>query len=123
MSTPYLLANCDQLLRDKLALALANRESEVNVVIGVSKAEADLTLKKLRNMRAGLKLYQPEGSELQVLAKNKHIRFYKEYKPARPLGFRHIVFMKIYATENIRPSAAVDQRIEEFRKGLRSTPY
>ena len=125
MSThaPKLLGNVEPLLQQKLKLALENRGKEVNVLVGITKEEADRTLHKLRAMRAGLKLYQPEGSELKMLATHKHIRFFKEYDPSKPIGLRHTVFMRIYAVESVRPSAAVAKSLEDFYAGRRSTPF
>lgn len=120
---PKLLGNVEKLLQDKLQLALDNRGREVNVLVGVSQTEARQTLHKLRAMRAGLKLYQPEGSELQTLAKNKHIRFYQDYKRSNGPGREYTVWMRIYAIEQIRPSAAVAKSLEDWKNGLRSTPF
>ena len=86
--TPKLLGNVEILLQNKLKESLAKREELVVVATGLSKAEADRTLHKLRAMRAGLKQYQPVGSELQLLAANKHIRFTKVYEPSKPDGRR-----------------------------------
>ena len=120
---PKLLGNVEKLLQEKLGEALTKREQLIVVKSGVSMEEANRTLHKLRAMRAGLKQYQPEGSELQVLAKNKHIRFFKEYKPSLPLGQRHMVMIRVYAVEVHRPSEAVRKSIEDYRNGLRSTPF
>ncbi len=120
---PLLLEKVEPLYKEKLLLAMANRETEVNVRVGVSKKEADRTLHQLRAMRAGLKLYQREGSELQVLARARLIRFYKEYDGKLPEGQRHTVYMRIYATETKRPSDLVAEAWEEFRAGRRSTPF
>lgn len=121
--TPKLLGNVEKLLQEKLQLALDNRGREVNVLVNIGQVEAKRTLHKLRAMRAGLKQYQPEGSELQTLAKNKFIRFYQDYKRSNGPGREYTVWMRIYATEDIRPSAAVAKSLEDFYAGRRSTPF
>jgi hypothetical protein len=120
---PLLFEKVDPLYKEKLLLALDNREREVNVKVGISKDEANHTLHQLRAMRAGLKLYQPEGSELQILARARLIRFYKEYDGKQPENRRHTVFMRIYATETQRPSELVAKAWEEYRAGRRSSPF
>lgn len=121
--TPKLLGNVEKLLQDKLKEALENREKKITVTAGISMAEADRTLHKLRAMRAGLKQYQPAGSELQMLAAHKHIRFYKEYEAGMPMDRRHSVFIRIFAVETTRPSDAVKKSLEDWKNGLRSTPF
>lgn len=121
--TPKILGNVEAKLQEKLKEALANREQAIVVVTGVSMEEADRTLHKLRAMRAGLKQYQPEGSELQVLAARKHIRFSKAYAAGLEAGKRHTVYIRIYAVEVQRPSDAVRQSLEDFYAGRRSTPF
>lgn len=121
--TPKILGNVDPLLQEKLALALNNRGREVNVLVGVSQQEAKRTLHKLRAMRAGLKQYQPEGSELQTLARNKFIRFHQDYERKNGPGKEYTVWMTIYATEDVRPSAAMAKAMEEYLRGERSTPF
>ena len=121
--TPKLLGNVEVLLQNKLKESLAQREELVVVATGLSKAEADRTLHKLRAMRAGLKQYQPVGSELQLLASAKHIRFTKVYEPSKPDGRRHTVYIRTYAVEVARPSDAVTQSLKDFYAGLRSTPF
>lgn len=121
--TPKLLGNVEKHLVEKLHLAMANRGREVNVLVGISQAEAARTLHKLRAMRAGLKQYQPEGSELQMLAKNKHIRFYQDYARKNGPGREYTVWMRVYAVEDLRPSAAMAKAFEDYQKGLRSTPF
>lgn len=123
LHAPLLLEKVEPLYREKLMLAMANREVGVNVKVGISKMEADHTLHQLRAMRAGLKRFQPEGSELQVLARARLIRFYKEYDSKLPEEQRHTVYMRVYATETKRPSDLVEEAWEEFRAGRRSTPF
>lgn len=111
LHAPKLLEQVSPLLQTKLALAVANKGREVNVLVGCSKAEADSTLRKLRAMRSGLSLYQPEGSELRRLAEGNFIDFKKEYKPKEPHGKQHTVFMIVNSEETIRPSAIVGQNL------------
>lgn len=121
--TPKLLGNVEKLLQEKLQEALSNREKEITVVAGITMQEADRTMHKLRAMRAGLKQYQPVGSVMQVLAANKHIRFFKEYDAKLPVNHRHSVIIMIYGAEHGRPSDAVKQSLEDYYAGRRSTPF
>lgn len=121
--TPKLLGNVEKHLQDKLKESLASREKMIVVCRGVSMQEADRTLHKLRAMRAGLKQYQPEGSELQLLAAKRHIRFFKDYTAGWELNKRHTVYIRTYSVEVARPSDAVAQSLKDFYAGLRSTPF
>lgn len=120
---PKLLGNVEILLQNKLKEALEKREEAIVVVTGVSMQEADRTLHKLRAMNAGLKQYQPKGSELQMLAERGHIKFSKAYAAGLEQGRRHTVYIRIYSVEVVRPSDAVKQSLADFYAGRRSTPF
>lgn len=121
---PKLFENVDQLIKDKLALAMANRGREVNVLVGVSKVEADLMLRKLRNMQVGLRLPRSTApADLQAAANEQFMKFGKDYEPKAPTNTRFTVYMVVHSITDLRPSAAAAQAMADFEKGLRRTPF
>jgi hypothetical protein len=85
----------------------------------LNQKEARSTYIKLTAMRAGLRQFEPAGSELKEAAMTKRIHI---SNPSVKHGELRKVMIKV-DSRLLRPSEQAAQSLADFAAGLRSTPF
>lgn len=117
---PKTLTQCADDVRIAYEKAFANPGATVVVQIDATMAEAKNLHARLSAVRSGFVAHYPPDHEYHRAAIGKRFHVNKEYDPRKPL-VRTVTLR--YSGMIKRPSEIVEDFVEQYRKGLRSTPY
>ena len=118
--TARALDRCTPDIQEALKKAMDNIGMPVLVAKDLPIAMAENLQRRLNAMVKGLAIYQPRESRLQLAGQNRLLHVRKVWDRNKPL-VRDVTLM--YEGRLLRPSEQFARNLEDYKKGLRSTPF